>query len=245
MVGIDGSEAHYKGVSGDFYYVLKGCMALNSEWTTRTLATNLKHYRSELGLTQREVAEQAGVSYRLVQELEGASGNPTIETLCQIATLFKVTINTLLELRFLRLSETDDDFIDRYKREFKTARIAACLRSLDGVTIWGNAQFSKINGSGHSFDKGPVDVLELFSGESRGVLRQQLSTERNRYAAPYTIAHDRSKGDRRFIRCYPTLILPHRGRTAAFTSVYKTEMSEDCTLNYYEYCRLLLSAGYP
>lgn len=220
-------------------------MNLKSEWTSRTLATNLKHYRSELDFSQKEVATQAQVSYRLVQELEAASGNPTMATLLQIATLFKVTVNTLMELRFLRLHSDDGDFIERYKTEFKSARVAVGLRSLDGVVIWGNAKFAQIHGRGQCFDKGPVDVLDFFSGESRGVLRHQLSTERNGFAVPYTITYDRSNNDRLFARCYPTLILPHKGRVAAFTSVYQIAMSEDCTQNYYEYCNHLLKAAFP
>ncbi len=219
-------------------------MNLKSEWTSKTLATNLKHYRSELGLSQKEVAAQSQVSYRLVQELEAAAGNPTIATLVQIATLFRVTVNTLLELRFLRLAENDGDFIERYKMFFKTAKISVALRSLNGVVIWGNSHFSKLHGNGLCFEKGLVDVFDFYSAESRGVLRQQHATERMGHAAPYTVAYERSKDERLYARCYPTLILPHKGRMAAFTSVYKTEMSEDCTLNYYEYCKLLLSSAY-
>jgi len=218
---------------------------MKANWIGRTVATNLKHYRSELAFSQKDLAAKSELSYRLVQELESGEGNPTLSTLLELAALFKVTINTLLELRFIRLSDSDDTFIDRFKLEFKTARIAAALRTLDGVVIWGNDKFSKVYGLKQSFEKGPVDIMSLLPSESRGVFKQQLATERNGYALPYTLAHDWGKDGRIFLRSYPTLILPHKGRMAAFTSIYSTEMSEDCTLNYYEYCKHLFSAAYP
>jgi DNA-binding XRE family transcriptional regulator len=66
-----------------------------AEWErvalARMVAARLIAYRSENGLSQRELAERLGVSQPRVVELESGEKNPQIET------LFKITAATSLE----------------------------------------------------------------------------------------------------------------------------------------------------
>lgn len=60
-----------------------------AEWErlalARTVAARLIAYRSEHGLSQREIAKRLGVSQPRVVELESGEKNPQIETLVKIA----------------------------------------------------------------------------------------------------------------------------------------------------------------
>jgi DNA-binding XRE family transcriptional regulator len=62
---------------------------LAAEWErlalARTVAARLIAYRSENGLSQRELAKRLGVSQPRVVELESGDKNPQIETLVKIA----------------------------------------------------------------------------------------------------------------------------------------------------------------
>jgi DNA-binding XRE family transcriptional regulator len=62
-----------------------------AEWErlalARMVAVRLIGYRSEQGLSQRELAKQLGVSQPRVVELESGEKNPQIETLMKIASI--------------------------------------------------------------------------------------------------------------------------------------------------------------
>src|ERR1700681_1736800 len=62
---------------------------LAAEWErlalARMVATRLIAYRSDNGLSQRELAKRLGVSQPRVVELESGEKNPQIETLVKIA----------------------------------------------------------------------------------------------------------------------------------------------------------------
>jgi transcriptional regulator with XRE-family HTH domain len=45
------------------------------------LGVRLRDLRKAAGLTQKELAEEAGVAYGAVQDIEGASGNPQLNTI--------------------------------------------------------------------------------------------------------------------------------------------------------------------
>ncbi len=219
-------------------------MNLNKSWTQITVASNLRFHRDELDLTQKEVAKLTGVSYRLIQEIESGTGNPTLETLFKIAFAFKISVKDLLSLSYLRIAKGDTEFLDRYKASFKSERTAVGLRNLEGVILWGNKSAEKING-GISFQNGPVDMIESLSGDGAGLLRNQMAAEKNGFAYPYTMARKNPKtGEIIFLRCHPTLILASKGRSPAFISVYLSSILEDCEANYFEYCSRLMSVIY-
>ena len=66
----------------------------------------LRTRRSELGISQLELAHRARVSARTVQEIErNAAANPTLETLDRLAEGLHMTLTEIVE----RLIEEDAD----------------------------------------------------------------------------------------------------------------------------------------
>ncbi|MGA3037452.1 MAG: helix-turn-helix transcriptional regulator [Vulcanimicrobiaceae bacterium] len=66
------------------------------EVTARRLASTIRRRRRELGLTQEDVAHEAGLSVRHYQYLESGRFNPTLKTLCQLARVFAEPLDVLL-----------------------------------------------------------------------------------------------------------------------------------------------------
>jgi transcriptional regulator with XRE-family HTH domain len=51
----------------------------------RSIAANVRRRRAELGLTQEQLGEAAGISYRYLQDIERGRKNITVETLVRMA----------------------------------------------------------------------------------------------------------------------------------------------------------------
>ncbi|MBI5487653.1 MAG: helix-turn-helix domain-containing protein [Deltaproteobacteria bacterium] len=62
------------------------CVARRPQEILRRLGTRLRDARSDLGLTQADVADRAGVSVNYVSELERGLRNPTVLSLHRIVT---------------------------------------------------------------------------------------------------------------------------------------------------------------
>ena len=60
------------------------------------LADKIRILRKGLGLRQDELAGKAGVSIRVIRDLEGASGNPTIESLNLVCTVLGISLSEIL-----------------------------------------------------------------------------------------------------------------------------------------------------
>lgn len=215
---------------------------MNKEQVKKTLAYNLKFLRKERELSQAALAKAAGLSFRLVQEIEAGKGNPTIESITSLARAFRCTAMRLLTLSHLRILESDTKFIACFKKEFQSASICVSLRNLDGVALWVNERTRKLLGAQRIENDEPFEIAELFTEESRGILRMQLNAERRGIVNPYSIFYvNPTTRERYYLRCYPTLILPRTGRAAIFSSVFVTEIDRECEENYYEYCRALFN----
>ena len=62
------------------------------------LAKNIKRYRTNLKLSQDQLARKADVSYATLIKLEsGANSNPTLKILQQIATALDVGLDDLVK----------------------------------------------------------------------------------------------------------------------------------------------------
>ena len=62
------------------------------------LAQNIKKFRTQLGLSQEELARKAGITYSTLIKLEsGANKNPTVKTLQQLAGALGVSLDQLVE----------------------------------------------------------------------------------------------------------------------------------------------------
>jgi len=59
------------------------------------LITNIKKLRQKLGLTQKELAEKAGLSVSYLTDIENGRERPAIKTLARIAKVLGVSINDL------------------------------------------------------------------------------------------------------------------------------------------------------
>jgi len=60
-------------------------------------ATRLKQLRTEREMSQRELAEKAGISREYLTRLEAARQDPTLSTLEKLAKALKVPVEELLK----------------------------------------------------------------------------------------------------------------------------------------------------
>jgi len=90
----------------------------------------LKEWRLRRQLTQEQLAERAGLSYKFIGEVERGQGNPSLDTLISLAEALGVSLPDLFaSLRRERASVDSDFRISR--REVQMVREAA--ESLDAV----------------------------------------------------------------------------------------------------------------
>lgn len=62
------------------------------------IETNLKEYRENMGLTQKELAEKVGVRRETIVHLEKNKYNPSLELALEIAQLFDVPVEKMFKL---------------------------------------------------------------------------------------------------------------------------------------------------
>lgn len=61
------------------------------------IVENIKKYRKKMGWSQQKLAEKTGLSYNLITKIEqGASVNPTMDSLIKIADAFNISIDELV-----------------------------------------------------------------------------------------------------------------------------------------------------
>ena len=56
----------------------------------------LRSLRNRQQLTQEQLAERSGLSYKFIGEVERGAGNPTLETIAQLAEALGVTMGDLV-----------------------------------------------------------------------------------------------------------------------------------------------------
>ena len=71
----------------------KGGIVLNRKIT---FGSNLRYYREERGLTQKQLADKVGYTEKSVSKWENGGGMPTMETLLQLSALFNVSLDELV-----------------------------------------------------------------------------------------------------------------------------------------------------
>ncbi|MBU1208328.1 MAG: helix-turn-helix domain-containing protein [Proteobacteria bacterium] len=62
----------------------------------RTFGQRIKTLRRFKSLTQEQLAERSGLSYKFIGEIERGTGNPTIDTIGKIARALEVPVARLL-----------------------------------------------------------------------------------------------------------------------------------------------------
>ena len=61
------------------------------------IAENIRFYRKQLGLTQEELAQKLCGRKSLVSNYENGYSTPDILTLCQLADIFEISLDDLVE----------------------------------------------------------------------------------------------------------------------------------------------------
>lgn len=64
---------------------------------TKTICKRIKKYRSDIGMTQEDLAEKVGVSRVYIGYVEQGRNSPSLEILEKIAKSLKVKISDLIE----------------------------------------------------------------------------------------------------------------------------------------------------
>ena len=80
-------------------------MANKVENIRKSLSSNIKKYREQLGITQEKLAEKAGISANMINDIEGCRTWISDKTLIKLATALKVDTYRLFVPQ--NLSETD------------------------------------------------------------------------------------------------------------------------------------------
>ncbi len=71
---------------------------MNFDTFTKRLGQRLLDLRGEAELTQAEVAAKAGITRQHLQRLEYGSGNPKLETLFALGTVYRKSVAELVSL---------------------------------------------------------------------------------------------------------------------------------------------------
>jgi transcriptional regulator with XRE-family HTH domain len=214
---------------------------MTTDGSLRVLSYNLNFCRSELGMTQNELARKARITVRSYQNIEAGKGNPTLRTVGALAEALQLTSSRLLSLDRYRLTrESVDECLTKFAHLFEDLKIGASIRTFDGVLLYRNKKFK--DQFNLAEDKnGHVDLLSVLPSGAKEILRNQLSSERRGFNAPYVnFGNDAQTGERLYFRFYPCLILPPKGRDPLFSAMYMTEISQDSHSHYYQFCKTLL-----
>jgi DNA adenine methylase len=66
-----------------------------------TLGRRVRELRLSLKMTQRDLAEDAGIRQALISQIERGEANPTLDSILRIAAALEVSFAELFELRRL------------------------------------------------------------------------------------------------------------------------------------------------
>jgi transcriptional regulator with XRE-family HTH domain len=61
------------------------------------LGARIRDWRKQRGWTQEDLGERSGLSYKFIGEIERGVGNPTIDSIDQIAKAFAIDVALLLQ----------------------------------------------------------------------------------------------------------------------------------------------------
>lgn len=82
-------------MGGTVYERHDGCVASFTQ-AKRTIARRVRARRSELGLSQEDVAGAADMDVRHIQKIEAGEVNLTLQTLCKVAKALRLSVAELL-----------------------------------------------------------------------------------------------------------------------------------------------------
>lgn len=204
----------------------------------KILAYNLKRLRRVRELTQETVAHDTGIGCRTYNDLEAGKGNPTLQTIDLLAQFFGVVVSHLLNLNFIKLSESESEFRSKVEAKFIDEDLGFLIRDFNGVALWGNKVISKV--ANFDVTKQKLDLLSIKSDTAQTILKAQLQAEQLGYVQPYLNFTKGPNDEMVYFRIYPTLVYPQQGSKALYSATYMTPMAQDTESRYYRYCSLLL-----
>lgn len=208
---------------------------------SKILAHNLRFYRAETGLSQNELAEKAGMSFRSYQALESGVSNPTLHSIDRLSIALSITAGRLLSLDFVRTSLPPNEYFRKFVTTFEDCPIGVGLRDADGASIYRNKAIQRMIGFAGKPGEDRIDLITYLSPTSAEIMRAQMASEINGIVTPYVnIWTDRETGTKIPVRFYPVQILPLKGKKFYFTAIYMTDVGRDCQKNYYDFCYGLL-----
>lgn len=79
------------------------------------LGNRIRSARKDCGLTQQELADQANLAVKTVQDIEGGKKNTTYETLCQLIERLGISPNSLFPSQMSVEDEAIQRFIGRFR----------------------------------------------------------------------------------------------------------------------------------
>jgi transcriptional regulator with XRE-family HTH domain len=203
------------------------------------LAHNLRFERLERQMIQEEVATRAKMSLRQYQKLELAQANATIETLCSLAQVFGITVDQWMRVCRIRTELSAELFLEYFQTAFHKVDLAAGIRTLQGVVLWGNSATQSLGLTVHN--KEPFDLMKYLKGPALEILKVQLNGEQRGIVSTYTnYVKDPKSRRMNILRYYPVLIYPRHGTQAHFAALYITKPESDSHLGYYKFCERLL-----
>ena len=74
-------------------------MSFRDNNSLEQIGQNIKHYRIERGLTQKQLAEMISCSRNHLQRVETASSKPTVGLLLDLSEVLNVPVEQLMEIR--------------------------------------------------------------------------------------------------------------------------------------------------
>ncbi|MGZ3650570.1 MAG: helix-turn-helix domain-containing protein [Bdellovibrionota bacterium] len=199
-------------------------------WSKRVLAYNLRFFRGELGMSQAEVAKKTGLSLRSYQTLESGKGNPTLDTISQLAGTFELNPSRLFKLAMIRLPVEFAVFFKQFQEKFAKYPYPVAIRTVNGLALWANTSMDTAVANKAPW---PMDIVDVFKElpETQALMRAEIHCEQRGIAMPYvvpTISHEKGKGKgtREYYRVTPTLILSPKGKKPAWTVTVGLNLTE-------------------
>ncbi len=173
------------------------------ESVTLVIAENVRRFRAAAGWTLDEAARRTGVSKGMFFQIEKGSTNPSIGTLCKIASAFRVTLQTLLEAPARAAVKTIavSDAVNLWGGEAQgIAKILFGLDDMSLVELW---LWNIPPGASHASDPHPSGTKEM-ALVLKGTLSVTVDGEENTIRAnraiqfeadrPHLYANKRSAG---------------------------------------------------
>lgn len=79
------------------------------------LGSRIRDARKECGLTQQELADQAGLAVKTIQDIEKGRKNPTYETLARLMKRLGVSSDTVFLSKTSVPTEETKDFLENFQ----------------------------------------------------------------------------------------------------------------------------------